>query len=509
MAKIQIFDTTLRDGEQTPGVNLYNSEKLQIAKQLEKLGVDIIEAGFPITSQGDFKSVQDISGVIKNSTIAALARLKKADIDAAYEATKNAAHPRLHTFIATSDIHLKYKLKMSREEVLEGIKQIVAYGRNLFAEVEFSAEDATRTDKEYLVQVIETAINAGAKVINVPDTVGFTHPVEFGNLFKYLKQSVSTFDKAIFSCHCHDDLGMAVANSLAAVENGALQVECAINGIGERAGNASLEEVALALYTRKDYYQHEISLNLSQINDTCQMVSQLTGLSIAKNKSIVGANVYSHESGIHQDGVLKNPTTYEIIDPVVVGVARNRLVLGKHSGSHAFYEHMKDLGYELDENQKETLFKEFKKLTDTKKEISDEDLRALMAEQTTKEALPYDVFRMLLSVDSNAANQKAEIKIKDPKGNILEASAEGSGSIEAIYKAIDKVFTIKTSLKDYSIQAITNGPDALGRVRVEVEYDGGIYIGNGVSQDVLEASAKAYVYALGKATEAEKKKKEC
>ncbi len=499
MATVQFFDTTLRDGEQTPGVNLYNTEKLQIAKQLEKLGVDVIEAGFPITSEGDFKSVVDISAIIKNTTVAGLARLKQADIDAVYEATKNAVHPRLHTFIATSDIHLKHKLKMSKEQVMESVKYLVAYGRNLFPDVEFSAEDATRTDKEYLAQIVEAAIRAGANVINIPDTVGFTNPVEYGNLFKYLRENVPSFDKAVFSCHCHDDLGMAVANSLAAVENGALQVESTINGIGERAGNAALEEVALALYTRKDYYNCEIGLNLSQIKSSSQLVSQLTGLAISKNKSIVGANVFSHEAGIHQDGVLKEPTTYEIIVPSLIGVTSNSLVLGKHSGRHAFAQHMKELGYELDDQQKDNLFIEFKKLTDTKKEITDEDLHALLSEQTVKIELPYDVDRMQLEVDSAKAIQKATVKIKNPNGEILEANAEGSGSIEALYKAIDKIFNIESRLKDYSIQAVTNGPDALAQVRAEIEHNGKIFIGVGISQDVMEASARAYVYALGKA----------
>lgn len=495
MSRIQFFDTTLRDGEQTPGVNLYNSEKLQIAKQLEKLGVNVIEAGFPFTSDGDFKSVSEISAAIKDSTIAGLARLKKPDIDAVYEATKKAVHPRLHTFIATSDIHLKYKLKMSREEVLESIKSLVSYGRNIFPDVEFSAEDATRTDKEYLAQVVETAIKAGANVINIPDTVGFTNPVEFGNLFKYLKENVPSFDKAVFSCHCHDDLGMAVANSLAAVENGALQVESTINGIGERAGNAALEEVALALYTRKDYYKHDIDLNLVQIKSTSQLVSRLTGLTISKNKSVVGANVFSHESGIHQDGVLKEPTTYEIINPEIIGVTGNRLVIGKHSGRHAFVEHMKELGYELDNDQKDTLFKEFKKLTDTKKEISDEDLHALLAEHTGKVDLPYDVHNLKLEVDSDDAVQKAAIKIMDPKGNILESEAKAPGSVEAIYKAIDEVFDVKASLKDYSIQSVTNGIDALAKVRAEVECNGRIFTGVGISRCFRSICACIYICA--------------
>jgi 2-isopropylmalate synthase len=501
MTRIQLFDTTLRDGEQSPGVNLNAVEKLQIARQLERLGMDVLEVGFPAASNGDFLGVQQIANTLKNCSVTGLARAKESDIRTAYEALKGGVDPRIHVFIATSDIHLKHKLRMSRRDVLEAVKHHVTLCRTLFPRVQFSAEDASRTDYAFLAEVAEIAIQAGAEVINIPDTVGYTNPVEYGRLFHYLKEHVPSFDKAIFSCHCHDDLGMAVANSLAAIENGARQVEGTINGIGERAGNAALEEIAVALHIRQDYYGTATQMKLDEIAKTSTLVSRLTGMTVPRNKAIVGANAFAHESGIHQDGVLKEATTYEIISPELVGVTNNSLVLGKHSGRHAFVNRMEILGYELDEQEMEKTFKAFKSLTDTKKEITDADLHALVAGGKASYNQSFEIEHVQVHFVSNGT-QSATVCVKDRDGNEIEDAATGAGSIEAVYNAIQRILNMDCTLVDYRIQSITQGQDALAQVHVELELDGRRVSGYGVAQDVLEASARAYVHAAGKFKEA-------
>ncbi len=387
MSKIQFLDTTLRDGEQSPGVNLNRFEKLEIARQLEALGVDIIEAGFAASSEGDFLGVQEIARQIRSVSVSSLSRAKDSDIKTAWEALKNAAEPRLHIFLATSDIHMKYKLNMTRLEVLETAKHCVQLAKSFFPNVQISAEDACRTDRAFLAEFAETAIKAGADVINIPDTVGYTSPSEYYDLFKYLQENVPSYHKAIFSCHCHDDLGMAVANSLAAIQAGANQVECTVNGIGERAGNAALEEIAVALHIREDVYRKNTNLRLHEITKTSELVSRLTGMVVQKNKAIVGTNAFAHESGIHQDGVLKNPTTYEIIPPSLIGLSTNSLVLGKHSGRHAFTDRLRELGFNFSQEIINEAFIQFKALTDSKKEITDADLLNIISKWSKKEVL--------------------------------------------------------------------------------------------------------------------------
>ncbi|PGM59534.1 2-isopropylmalate synthase [Bacillus sp. AFS053548] len=387
MSKIQFLDTTLRDGEQSPGVNLNRFEKLEIARQLEALGVDIIEAGFAASSEGDFLGIQEIARQIRSVSVSSLSRAKDSDIKTAWDALKNAAEPRLHIFLATSDIHMKYKLNMTRSEVLETAKHCVQLAKSFFPKVQISAEDACRTDRAFLAEFAETAIKAGADVINIPDTVGYTSPSEYYDLFKYLQENVPSYHKSIFSCHCHDDLGMAVANSLAAIQAGATQVECTVNGIGERAGNAALEEIAVALHIREDVYRKNSNLRLHEITKTSELVSRLTGMVVQKNKAIVGTNAFAHESGIHQDGVLKEPTTYEIIPPSLIGLSTNSLVLGKHSGRHAFTDRLKELGFNFSTEIINEAFIQFKALTDTKKEITDADLLNIISKWSKKEVL--------------------------------------------------------------------------------------------------------------------------
>lgn len=496
MKKIYFFDTTLRDGEQTPGVNFNTKEKVQIALQLEKWGIDTIEAGFPIASPGDFEAVQAISRAVKQMTVAGLARCRKPDIDRAYEALKDAAHKQIHVFLATSDVHMKYKLKMTREEVLASIKEHVSYARGLVEQVEFSPEDATRTDMAFLIQAVQTAVDAGACVINIPDTVGYSNPTEYGKIFKTLIEMVKTDRNIIYSSHCHDDLGMATANALAAIENGASRVEGAVNGIGERAGNTALEEVALAIYIRKDFYQAESNIVLSETKKTSDLVSRLSGVSVPRNKAIIGANAYAHESGIHQDGVLKNPETYEIITPQLVGVSTNSLPLGKLSGRHAFLTRMKELGYDLAEEEGNAAFKRFKVLADKKKNVTEEDLLALMMDQVRGSDEQYHLDAMQLQFVSNGT-QGAIVSISDLKGQVTTKSAIGPGSIQAIYNSIDKVFAQNPRLTSYKIRAVTGGEDAQAEVRVVIEEPetSERFNGIGIDFDVLEASAKAYVQA--------------
>lgn len=498
MRKINVFDTTLRDGEQSAGVNLNFQEKLEIAKQLERLGVDIIEAGFPASSQGDFSSVKAIAETVKGSSITGLARSVERDIETAWEALKHSAEPRIHVFLATSPIHMTYKLRMSADEVIEHAVASVKLAASKFPHVQWSAEDASRSDLPFLAQIIKAVIDAGATVINLPDTVGYTTPYEIGQMFRYVTENVPNIDKAILSTHNHDDLGMAVANSLAAIQNGVGQVECTVNGIGERAGNASLEEIAVALNIRKDHYKADTGLTLKEIKRTSALVSKLTGMVVPNNKAVVGANAFAHESGIHQDGVLKNKQTYEIITPELVGVSSNRMVLGKHSGRHAFKDKLAELGFNGTDEQLQKIFVAFKDLADKKKDITEEDLFALMTEATLGTAVAHYELETL-QVNYGTTNiPTATIIMKLPNGEVVQEAATGSGSVEAIYNTLERVIDGPVTLTDYRIQSITGGRDALAEVYVNVTYDGVESSGRGTAHDVLEASAKAYINAVNR-----------
>ncbi|WP_049417204.1 2-isopropylmalate synthase [Staphylococcus hominis] len=494
---IQIFDTTLRDGEQTPGVNFSFDERLSIAKQLEKWGVDVIEAGFPASSTGSFKSVEAISKALTTTAVCGLARCKKSDIDAVYEATKCAAKPRVHVFIATSPIHLEHKLKMTQEEVLESIKEHVSYAKSLFDVVQFSPEDASRTDQPFLIKSVQTAVDAGATIINIPDTVGYSYPSEYGVIFKSLITNVKSEKEIIYSAHCHDDLGMAVANSLAAIENGAKRIEGTVNGIGERAGNTALEEIALALYVRKAHYGIETKLKLEQTKLTSDLISRYAGIRVPRNKAIVGQNAFSHESGIHQDGVLKNPETYEIMTPQLVGISKNELPLGKLSGKHAFAEKLKTLGYDIEPKQQIELFKQFKAVADKKKSVSDRDIHAIIQGSEHEQNAIYQVETLQLQYVSNGL-QSAVVVIKDKKGHIYQDSSIGTGSIVAIYNAVDRIFKKDSELIDYRIDSVTEGTDAQAEVHVELVIENQHVNGIGIDHDILQASCKAYVEAHAK-----------
>ncbi|MBP2650498.1 MAG: leuA 4 [Firmicutes bacterium] len=493
---IKIFDTTLRDGEQTPGVCLDIAEKLEIAQALAKMNVDIIEAGFPIASPGDFAAVSEIAAKIRGPVIAGLARANIADIDAAYNALKGAEAARIHTFIATSDLHLEYKLKMTRNQVLDAAEAAVRYAKKYVADVEFSAEDASRSDWTFLCQIIERTIAAGAVTINIPDTVGYTTPAEFGKLISYVQKNVSNISQAIISVHCHNDLGMAVANSLAAVQNGANQVECTINGLGERAGNAAMEELVMALNTRPDYYKAMAAIDCKHIYKTSRLVSVLTGVNVQPNKAIVGENAFAHESGIHQHGMLNNPLTYEIMRPEDIGLSHNSLVLGKHSGRHAFEDRLKDMGYELGNDKISELFVKFKELADRKKVVFDRDIEALITEKAADQAEWYRlVYHQVMSGTHNQATASVEIETSQ---GVLKQAACGDGPVDAMFKAIEAAAGMGTMLKDYQIKAVTAGEDALGEATVWLEKAGQIVSGRGLSTDIIEASAKAYVNAINK-----------
>lgn len=497
MRKIYVFDTTLRDGEQSPGVNLNTQEKVEIALQLERLGVDRIEAGFPAASPGDLAAVNAVAKAVKNATIVGLSRSREQDIDAAREALKDAQDPCLHLFLATSPIHRKHKLRMEKQQVLETAEAAIRYAKKYFSKIEFSPEDAGRTELDFLCQVTEMAIRAGATVVNIPDTVGYMTPAEFGNIFKTLKENVPGIETIQLSAHCHDDLGLATANALAAVLNGADQIEGTINGIGERAGNTALEEVVMALETRQDFFQAKTSLVLSEIARTSRLVSKLTGMVVPGNKAIVGANAFAHESGIHQDGMLKEKTTYEIISPDVIGLKESKLVLGKHSGRHAFREKLVDLGYTLDEETVNIAFAKFKDLADKKKDVTDEDIRVLIEEKLVNTP---EVF-VLETIQVSYGNQSvptATVRIRTIDGDTLDEVAIGNGSVDAIYKAIDKATKEEVELEDYSIKSVTQGKDAIGEVHVVLQQNGISVPGRGISTDILEASAKAYIYAINR-----------
>lgn len=494
---IQIFDTTLRDGEQTPGVSFSFDERLKIAKQLEKWGVDIIEAGFPASSTGSFQSVEAISEALSTTAVCGLARCVKSDIDAVYEATKKAALPRIHVFVATSQIHLESKLKMTQDEVLASIKEHVAYAKDFFDVVQFSPEDATRTELPFLIDCVQTAVDAGASVINIPDTVGFSYPSEYGKIFKTLLETIKTDHEVIYSAHCHDDLGLAVANSMAAIENGAKRIEGTINGIGERAGNTALEEVTLGLYVRQDHYNNQSKINLAETKQTSDLISRYAGIRVPKNKAIVGQNAFSHESGIHQDGVLKNPETYEIMTPQLVGVKTTELPLGKLSGKHAFAEKLVNLGYDIDVDEQKVLFKQFKEIADKKKAVTDRDIHALIQGTSHEQSAIYQVETLQLQFVSNGL-QSAVVVIKDKDGNIYQDSSIGTGSILAVYNAVDRIFDRETELLDYSIDSVTEGSDAQAEVHVQLKIGNQIVSGVGIDHDILLASCKSYVEAQAK-----------
>lgn len=495
--KIYIFDTTLRDGEQTPGVSLDIEEKLQIASQLQQLGVDVIEAGFPLASRGDFEAVKAIAQNIRGPVIVGLARTTKQDIETAWQALKYAENPRIHTFIATSDIHMEYKLKMKSEEVLKRAYEMVSYAKSLCPSVEFSPEDGTRTRPEFLYKVIETAINAGADIVNIPDTVGYSTPSEFGALIKGIKENVPNISKAIISVHCHNDLGLAVANSLAAVENGAEQIECAINGLGERAGNAALEEIVMAIKTRKAHFDCHTNVITEQITRTSNLVSHITGMEIQNNKAIVGTNAFAHESGIHQHGVLECRETYEIMMPESVGLKKNSIVLGKHSGRHAFEERLKELGYTNVSGDKiNEAFAKFKDLADKKKTVSDEDIEALVKHEVFQTPEAYTLEYYQVSSGSSTISTST-IKVNYNGGTISEAAC-GDGPVDAAFKAIEKATGITVKLKDYFIKAVGTGKDALGEVTLKIEKDNKIFSGKGISTDIVEASAKAFINSINK-----------
>ncbi len=496
--KVIIFDTTLRDGEQSPGASLNIREKVKIAHQLAKLGVDVIEAGFPITSVGDFEAVQEISRQVKGPVIAGLARARKEDIERAGEAIHTAERSRIHTFIATSDIHLRHKLKKSREEVLQAASDAVKCARNFTDDVEFSAEDATRSDPEYLCRVVEATIKAGATTINIPDTVGYTTPFEFSELIDTIKNSVPNIDRAILSVHCHNDLGLAVSNSLAAVKSGARQVECTINGLGERAGNASLEEVVMTLATRKDFFGLETSINTQEIYQASRMVSSLTGIHVQWNKAIVGKNAFAHEAGIHQDGVLKEKTTYEIMTPESIGLSTNRLVLGKHSGRHALKDRLNGLGFSLEDKEIDRLFKIFKDMADKKKEIFDDDLIAIVEDEIySRVPETWSLEAVHVCCGSNES-PLADVQIKKGE-DVYRESATGDGPVDAICKAICKIVDMEPKMTDFSVTAVTGGKDAVGEVCVKIDIEDRIMIGKSASTDIVVSSAKAYLQAINRA----------
>ncbi len=491
---IKIFDTTLRDGEQAPGFSMTVEQKVQMARQLENLGVDVIEAGFPISSQGDFEAVKQIAETIKNCSIAGLCRTKREDIDRAWESLRPARNPRIHTFIATSDIHLKHKLGKTREQVLEMAVEAVKYARSLCEDVEFSAEDAVRSEVEFLYEIFEKVIEAGATVINIPDTVGYSLPDEFGALVEKVKDNVPNIDQVDISVHCHNDLGLAVANSIAALRKGAKQVECTINGIGERAGNASLEEIVMALRTRKDILGYDTNIHTQDIYRTSQLLCHLTGMEVQRNKAIVGANAFAHEAGIHQHGVIKNAMTYEIMTPESVGIPKSNLVLGKHSGRHALEKRYKELGFELSKDQLNKIYRIFTDVADRKRVVYDADLMALL-QSNLSDVPEFYTLEDLHVLSGNNLTPTATVTLR--KGdNIIKDSATGDGPVDAVYRAIERITSMSGELNSYSIKSVTRGKDALGEVFIQVDFEGVTYGSTAASTDVVEASAKAYLSAL-------------
>ena len=497
MERVIIFDTTLRDGEQAAGGTLNIQEKLEIAKQLEKLGVDVIEAGFPIASTGDFEAVRAIANEVRTPIICGLARAHPQDIHRAWEAVKDAKHPRIHVFLSASDIHRVYQLKKSRDEILQTSRDMVAQAKKYVDDVEFSPMDASRAEPEYIYQILEAVIDAGATTVNIPDTVGYAIPEEFGNLIKGIFKNVPNINRAIVSVHCHDDLGLAVANSLESIRRGARQIECTINGIGERAGNASLEEIVMAIRTRKDFFDLTTNIDTTQIYRTSRLVSELTGFAVQPNKAIVGANAFRHESGIHQDGVIKMPITYEIIDPRTVGIPASSLVLGKLSGRHAFKERLTELGYSLSEEDFNRTFSAFKELADKKKEITDKDIESLIAQELRTVSEAYHLDRIQVTCGDRGI-PTASVRLITPDGKVLADAALGTGPVDAVCKTINKLVGVPNVLTEFTVKSVTEGIDAIGEVLIRIESEGITYTGRGADTDIIVASAKAYINALNR-----------
>jgi len=494
--RIRIFDTTLRDGEQSPGFSMNINEKIRMARQLEKLGVDVIEAGFPIASQGDFEAVSQIAQAVSGAQVAGLARANERDIDRAWEAIRTARLPRIHTFISTSDIHLTHQLRKSREEVLAMTVAAVRRAKSYTDNVEFSAMDATRSDWDYLCRVVEAAIDAGATTVNIPDTVGYAVPSEFGALIAYLKENVRAIDRAVISVHCHNDLGLATANAIAAVQNGARQIECTINGIGERAGNTSLEEAVMILYTRKEHMKLATGIRTTELYATSRLLTRITGVAVQPNKAIVGANAFAHESGIHTDGLLKDKITYEIMTPESVGVIKSSLVLGKHSGRHAMKDELQKRGYELSDDTVNKIFERFKDLADKKKDLYDEDLETIVAEIVLRAPEKYKLINLNV-VSGSFAIPTATVQM-EVEGVLIKDVGMGDGPVDAAFKTIAKITRTKSTLLKYSVDAITGGTDAQGVVTVRLEEDGREIVGRGAHNDIIMASVLAYLNALNR-----------
>jgi len=497
MDKVIIFDTTLRDGEQAAGAGLSAQEKLEIAKQLEKLGVDVIEAGFPISSPGDFEAVRLIAKEIQGSNVCALSHANAEAIDRAWEAIREAKQPRIHVFLSASDIHLFYQLKKSREEILEISRDMVARAKGYTDDVEFSPMDASRTEPTYIYQILEAVIKAGATTVNIPDTVGYAIPQEFGGLIEGIFNNVPNIDKAVVSIHCHNDLGLAVANSLEAIRRGARQVECTVNGIGERAGNASLEEIVMAFKTRNDFFNLTTNVDTTQIYKTSRLVSELTGFIVQPNKAIIGANAFRHQSGIHQDGVIKKAITYEIMDPKSVGIPASSLVLGKLSGRHAFKERLAELGYILEEKALSHAFQAFKELADKKREVTDRDIESLIAEELRTVSEVYHLDHVEVSCGDHSI-PTATVRLVAPDGQIVADAALGTGPVDAVYKAINRIVRVPNELTEFTVKSVTEGIDAIGEVLIRIESDGVTYAGRGADTDIIVASAKAYMNALNR-----------
>lgn len=494
--RLIIFDTTLRDGEQSPGASMNTAEKVRIATQLEKLGVDVIEAGFPAASEGDFEAVRAVAAKAKDMQVAALARASKKDIDAAWTAVKGAVNPRIHTFIATSDIHMQYKLRMNRDEVVKAAVEAVRYAKSFTDNVEFSSEDGSRSDRDFLCRIFEAAIEAGATTVNLPDTVGYAIPAEFGDLVRYIMAHTPNIGRAVLSVHCHNDLGLATANTLAAIHAGARQAEVTINGIGERAGNTSLEEVVMAVHTRPNFLDVATRIRTEFIYPTSRLVSMITGIMVQPNKAIVGANAFAHEAGIHQDGMLKNPMTYEIMKPETIGLSESKLVLGKHSGRHALRSHLKTLGYDLSDEEVGLVFTRFKELADKKKHVMDEDLESIVTEQVLQTA---EVFSLeyLHVTSGTTVLPMASVKMSI-NGRSVQGAGYGNGPIDAAFNTIKKLSCARADLMRFSISALTGGTDAQGEVTVRLKENGLIALGRGADPDIITASAKAFINGLNR-----------
>jgi len=497
MDKVTIFDTTLRDGEQAAGGTLNIQEKLEIARQLEKLGVDVIEAGFPVTSPGDFEAVKRIAHEIRTPVICVLTHANLAAVDQSWEAVKGAEQPCIHIVLSSSDTHLFHQLRKSREEILEMSCSTVARAKKYVSNIEFSAMDASRTDPEYIYQLLRAVIDTGATTVNIPDTVGYAMPDEFGQLIEGVFKNVPNIDRAMVSVHCHNDLGLAVANSLEALKRGARQVEGTINGIGERAGNASLEEIIMAIKTRQDFYNLTTGIDTSQIYKTSRLVSELTGFPVQPNKAIVGANAFRHSSGLHQDGVIKMRGTFEIMDPKTIGMPASSLVLGKTSGRHGFREYLAELGYSLSEEDFNRAFTAFKELADKKPEITDRDIESLVAEEKRTVSEIYHLDRLQVTCGDRGI-PTAAVRLIGPEGQVLADASLGTGPVDAVYKAINRLVGVSNTLTEFSVKSVTEGIDAIGEVMIRIESEGITYTGRGADTDIIVASAKAYINALNR-----------